>query len=103
MINIKILTKKKGNYVNIKARKGSNLLKVVQKHNAKLLEGACGGNMICSTCHIHILSNHLKKINKKTIEESEILSLANNLKKNSRLACQIEVTKKLEGLIFCIA
>ena len=57
--------------------------------------------MLCSTCHVHIISNHL--ITKKKKEEKEILSLSHNLKKNSRLACQIKITDKLKGLIFSIA
>ena len=36
-------------------------------------------------------------------EEKEILLLANNLKKNSRLACQIKISEKLENLVFKIA
>ena len=59
--------------------------------------------MLCTTCHVHILSNHINKIKKQSLEEKEILSLAENLKKNSRLACQIEITSNLDGLIFCIA
>ena len=40
---------------------------------------------------------------KKTQEEKEILALTENLKKNSRLACQIRITDKLNGLIFSIS
>ena len=72
-----------------------------QKKNNINLEGSCGGEMLCSTCHVHIISNHL--ITKKKKEEKEILSLSHNLKKNSRLACQIKITDKLKGLIFTIA
>ena len=92
----------KGKYINIKAEIGLNLLKVAKKNHIKL-EGTCGGEMLCTTCHVHILSNHINKIKKQSLEEKEILSLAENLKKNSRLACQIEITSNLDGLIFCIA
>ena len=37
--------------------------------------------MLCTTCHVHILSNHINKIKKQSLEEKEILSLAENLKK----------------------
>ena len=67
------------------------------------LEGSCGGEMSCSTCHVHILSNHISKLKKQTNEEKEILALTSNLKKNSRLACQIKITNKLKGLIFSVA
>ena len=90
------------NLKQIEANDGSTLLEVSQKNNINL-EGSCGGEMLCSTCHVYILSNHINKLKKQTNEEKEILALTNNLKKNSRLACQIIVTHKLKGLIFSIA
>jgi len=98
MIKIKHIDKK-GNQKLINANKGLSLLEVSKKNNINL-EGSCGGEMLCSTCHVYILSNHLNKLKKKTKEEKEILALVENLKKNSRLACQIKITNKLNGLIF---
>ena len=86
----------------IEANEESSLLEVSKKNNINL-EGSCGGEMLCSTCHVYILSNHINKLKKQSNEEKEILALTNNLKKNSRLACQIKVTHKLKGLIFSIA
>ena len=101
MVKISFLDKK-NNFRKIEANDGSTLLEVSKKNNINL-EGSCGGEMLCSTCHVYILSNHIKKLKKQTNEEKEILALTNNLKKNSRLACQIKVTHKLKGLIFSIA
>ncbi len=86
----------------IEANDGSSLLEVSKKNSINL-EGSCGGEMLCSTCHVYILSNHINKLKKQTHEEKEILALTKNLKKNSRLACQIKITNKLKGLIFSIA
>ena len=101
MVKINFLDKK-NNLKAIEATTESTLLEVSKKNNIDL-EGACGGEMLCSTCHVYILSNHIKKLEKQTKEEKEILALANNLKRNSRLACQIKITEKLEGLIFSVA
>ena len=101
MIKIEYIDKK-GKHKLINASKGTSLLEVSKNNNINL-EGACGGEMLCSTCHVYILSNHLGKLKKKTKEEKEILTLTENLKKNSRLACQIKITDKLNGLIFSIA
>tara|TARA_B100001013_G_C24266977_1_gene307259 strand:- start:88 stop:393 length:306 start_codon:yes stop_codon:yes gene_type:complete len=100
MVKIKFLDKK-GKYKNINAEVGSNLLEVAKNNHIKM-EGACGGEMLCSTCHVRILSKHINKIKKKSAEEREMLLLANNLKKNSRLACQIKIKNNLNGLIFCL-
>ena len=99
MVEINFLDKN-GNIRKIEANIGASLLEVSKRNNINL-EGSCGGEMLCSTCHVHIISNHL--ITKKRKEEKEILSLSHNLKKNSRLACQIKITDKLKGLIFTIA
>ena len=101
MVKINFLDKN-DNLKEIEARLGSNLLEVSKKNNINL-EGSCSGEMLCSTCHVYIFSNHIKKLKKQSNEEKEILTLTNNLKKNSRLACQIKVTHKLKGLIFSIA
>ena len=86
----------------IEANEESSLLEVSKKNNINL-EGSCGGEMLCSTCHVYILSKHIDKLKKQTYEEKEILALTKNLKKNSRLACQIKITNKLKGLIFSVA
>ena len=98
MIKIKHIDKK-GNQKLINANKGLSLLEVSKNNNINL-EGSCGGEMLCSTCHVYILYNHLNKLKKKTKEEKEILALSKNLKNNSRLACQIKIIDKLNGLIF---
>tara|TARA_B100000959_G_C14655363_1_gene490122 strand:- start:210 stop:515 length:306 start_codon:yes stop_codon:yes gene_type:complete len=90
------------NLKEIEANENSSLLEVSKKNNINL-EGSCGGEMLCSTCHIYILSNHIDKLKKQNDEEKEILALTKNLKKNSRLACQIKITNKLKGLIFSVA
>tara|TARA_B100000029_G_scaffold395274_1_gene393036 strand:- start:705 stop:1010 length:306 start_codon:yes stop_codon:yes gene_type:complete len=101
MIKIKYLDKS-GKLKIINAKKGDSLLEISKKYNLDL-EGACGGEMICSTCHVYIISKHLNILDKQSKEEKEILLLANNLKKNSRLACQIKISEKLENLVFKIA
>ena len=101
MVKIKFLDKN-GNFKKIEAKEGANLLEVSKQYNINL-EGTCDGEMRCSSCHIHILSKHINKIKRQSLEEKELLALAENLKKNSRLSCQIEITNYLDGLIFCIA
>ena len=101
MIKINFLDNN-NNLKEIEANEDSSLLEVSKKNNINL-EGSCGGEMLCSTCHIYILSNHIDKLKKQNDEEKEILALTKNLKKNSRLACQIKITNKLKGLIFSLA
>ena len=66
------------------------------------IEGSCGGSMGCSTCHVLIHEDWISKLPVPCIDEKEMLSLLSNFKKNSRLGCQVVITKKLNGLQFSI-
>ena len=74
MVKISFLDKK-NNFRKIEANDGSTLLEVSKKNNINL-EGSCGGEMLCSTCHVYILSNHINKLKTQTNEEKENLSFA---------------------------
>ena len=56
---------------------------------------------MCASCQCYITSNH--KINEMGDEEEAMLSEAFNTKSNSRLSCQIFITKELDGLVCEIA
>ena len=56
---------------------------------------------MCASCQCYILSNH--ELPKKTPDEEAMLSEALYLKSNSRLSCQIQIEKKLEGLRIALA
>ena len=83
MVKIKFLDKQ-GKYKSIKATVGTNLLKIAKKNHIKL-EGTCGGEMLCTTCHVHILSNHINKIKKYNLPnpELELRVLLNNCSINN--------------------
>jgi ferredoxin len=63
--------------------------------------GICGGLAMCASCQCYINSNH--NLPEAGEEEEAMLSEAFNVKENSRLGCQIPITKELEGLSFELA
>ena len=66
------------------------------------IEGACGGMCLCATCHCYILSENNNILNKEN-EEEGMLDQLFSVKENSRLACQIPLTKELDNIIIQIA
>lgn len=62
------------------------------------IEGACGGSMACSTCHVIVDAGWHGKLAAPTEEEEDMLDLAFGLTRTSRLGCQIVITEKLDGL-----
>ena len=81
----------------IDAPPGSVLLHVAQD-NGQPLEGACEGQMACSTCHVIVDPEDFAKLPAASEEEDDLLDLAAHVTRTSRLACQIELTEGLESL-----
>ena len=63
------------------------------------VEGACGGSCACSTCHVIVTSQEMyDKIPEPSDDENDMLDLAFGLMETSRLGCQVEMSKELDGL-----
>ena len=58
--------------------------------------GICGGMAMCASCQCYILNNI--EIPEKSDDEDAMLWEAFNVKENSRLGCQIQITSVIEGL-----
>lgn len=60
------------------------------------VKGTCGGMALCSTCHCYILSKH--DLPELSMDEEDMLDQAFFVQDNSRLSCQINITKDLNNL-----
>jgi ferredoxin len=77
---------------------GSNLLDIAQENDLEV-EGACGGSCACSTCHVIITDQDMyDRIPEPSDDENDMLDLAFGLTETSRLGCQVQITKELDGL-----
>ena len=59
---------------------------------------SCGGSCSCSTCHVYVEGAWLEKTGKAHEAEVDTLEFGIDVRDNSRLSCQIEVTADLDGL-----
>ncbi len=75
-----------------------NLMEVVRSYELapEGTIGICGGMAMCASCQCYVISNH--DLPEMHDEEEAMLSEAFFVKDNSRLGCQIQMTKDLEGL-----
>ena len=62
------------------------------------IDADCGGSMACATCHVYVEEKWLDKIPKAEEAEVDMIDMAYEPKKNSRLSCQLIVSDELEGL-----
>ena len=81
---------------------GETVLNVAHRHKIDL-EGACGGDMACSTCHVIIDKEWFDKLPKAKPEENDMLDLASGVTRTSRLGCQIKLDDKMDGLTVRLA
>lgn len=80
-----------------------NLMEVIRSYELvpEGTIGICGGIAMCASCQCYIKSQH--QIPEIEDDEEAMLSEAFYVKENSRLGCQIAITKELEGLCLEIA
>mmetsp|Transcript_11565 Transcript_11565/g.18988 ORF Transcript_11565/g.18988 Transcript_11565/m.18988 type:complete len:159 (-) Transcript_11565:214-690(-) len=81
----------------VEAEIGKHLLDVAHDNNIEL-EGACGGELACSTCHLVFEQEVYDSLPPKSDEEEDMLDLAFELTETSRLGCQIRVVKEFDGI-----
>jgi 2Fe-2S ferredoxin len=77
---------------------GLSVLEIAHRNNIDI-EGACGGSLACSTCHVIVDPAWYEKLPEAKEEEEDMLDLAFGLTRTSRLGCQLTVTAELEGLV----
>ena len=69
------------------------------QNNIPGIDADCGGSMACATCHVYVKEEWFNRIPKKEDGEEDMLDMAFEPNKFSRLSCQITVTDDLDGLI----
>ncbi len=75
-----------------------NLMDVLKDAGFEM--GNCGGMALCASCHCEVNNN--SRLNKITVEEGDMLDQLHNSDSNSRLICQIPLSKELDGIILKI-
>lgn len=83
----------------VEARDGSTLMETAISNSIPGIEAECGGACACATCHVYIDDNWRKPVGDASQTEKDMLDFGFQVRDNSRLACQIRVTKDLNGLV----
>ena len=89
---------KSGSSKTINIENGLSVMEGAIQNNIPGIDADCGGSMACATCHVYVEEKWLDKIPKAEEAEIDMIDMAYDPKKNSRLSCQIIVTDELEGL-----
>ena len=81
---------------HVEAGIGETIMSVALDNPVPGIDGDCGGNCACATCHLYVDNTAAGTASE---EEQDMLSIADDVQANSRLGCQITVTENLEGLV----
>ena len=88
----------KGNEKTIDVDNGLSVMEGAIQNNIPGIDADCGGGMACATCHVYVKEEWFNKIDKPEDGEVDMIDMAFEPKKNSRLSCQIIVSDELDGL-----
>jgi ferredoxin, 2Fe-2S len=89
----------KGTVSTVDAPEGTSLMRAATDNGVAGIDGDCGGNCACATCHVYVDPAWLSQAGERTASEEDMLTCVAELRDNSRLACQITLTEHLNGLI----
>ena len=78
---------------------GLSVMEGAVQNNVIGIDADCGGSMACATCHVYVDKNWYEKLPKKEEGEEDMLDVAYEPNRFSRLSCQIMVSNDLDGLI----
>ena len=62
------------------------------------IKAECGGACACATCHVYVDETWIDLLPQKTDEEIDQLERLADVRPNSRLSCQVLISKELDGL-----
>ncbi|XP_061477633.1 ferredoxin-2, mitochondrial isoform X2 [Rhineura floridana] len=100
VVNV-VFVDRSGQRIPVQGRVGDDVLRLAQRHGIEL-EGACEASLACSTCHVYVSYDVVDKLPSPEEREEDMLDMAPLLRENSRLGCQIILSKELEGAEFTL-
>ena len=83
----------------IEVQNGLTVMEGAIQNNVPGIDADCGGSMACATCHVYVKEEWFNKLPKKEDGEEDMLDMAYEPNKFSRLSCQLTVSDNLEGMI----
>lgn len=80
-------------------RAGSTLMQVAVDNAVPGIDGDCGGECACGTCHMIVADEWFGNTGTVGDAEEQMLSMTPERGRTSRLGCQVEITEAMDGMI----
>ena len=86
----------------VEVQNGLTVMEGAVQNDIPGIDADCGGGMACATCHVYVKEEWWDKLQTKEDGEEDMLDMAYEPNKSSRLSCQIMVSDELDGLVVSI-
>ena len=83
----------------IEVQNGLTVMEGAVQNDIPGIDADCGGACACATCHVYVDPKWFDKLPKVENAEEDMLDVAFEPNKFSRLGCQITVSDDLDGLV----
>ena len=83
---------------SIETTVGENLMRAATDNGVPGIDGDCGGQCACATCHVFVSAPWAERLPAMQAKEHDILEFTKERRETSRLACQIIMTPELDGI-----
>lgn len=97
MIKVNITTPD-GDSVSIDWDEQCSLMEAIRHSGVSGLQGLCGGQVSCATCHVYIDPDYAHYLPPVSEHEDDLLDNSDHRKSESRLSCQIPCIVDLDGM-----
>ena len=91
-----------GKIYSVDVQNGLSVMEGAVQNDIPGIDADCGGGMACATCHVYIKEEWWDKLPNKEDGEEDMLDMAFEPNKFSRLSCQVIVSNELDGLVVSI-
>ena len=92
-----IATDRDGVAHELNAEPGLNLMEVLRDGGLDV-EAICGGQCVCSTCHVYVDAQWADKLEPRSEAEQVLVEDTGHFEETSRLSCQVDFEPSLDGL-----
>ncbi|HCS26073.1 MAG TPA: 2Fe-2S ferredoxin [Spongiibacteraceae bacterium] len=78
---------------------GKSLMEIAMANGVPGIDADCGGECACGTCHVIVEDKWISSTGSATDEELQMLDLTPERAPTSRLACQVNTSEQMDGLV----
>jgi len=84
---------------NVAIDAGSSLMQTAMDNLIPGIDADCGGECACGTCHVIVSKEWFAGTGNANEDETQMLDMTPEREDTSRLACQIEITEAMDGMV----